>query len=121
MNYKNACISSKGALVVLAASIILSTIIIISGGLSIYLIDHYSYVLFAVVGLHYLFYPFLGLLGEKWVRYKVLLVGIFVGFFINIVTLVTLYFVQLNRITVVGICTVLSFPYFLDRVYLKLL
>ena len=87
----------------------------LSGGLSTNFIDHYSYVIFAVVGLHYLFYPLLGLLGEKWMRYKVLLVGIiliFVGFFISIVTLVILYFVHLNSITVVGICIVVSFPFF---------
>ena len=48
-------------------------------------------------------------------RYKVFLVGIiliFIGFIVIIVTLVTLYFVHLNSIAVVGICLVLSFPYF---------
>ena len=100
---------------VLATSILLSTIIILSGVLSTDFIYHYSYVLYAVVGLYYLSYPLLGLLGEKWMRYKVLLVGIiliFIGFLISIVTLVSLYFVHLNRIVVIGICLVLSFPYF---------
>ena len=99
MNYKNVCVRSKGALVVLATSMLLATSTIISGGLSSYFVDNYSYVMFAVIGLQYLFYPLLGLLGEKWMRYKVILVGIiliFVGFFICMFTLVTLYFVHLN-------------------------
>ena len=115
MSYKNVCISSKGALVVLATSILLTTSNLISGGLSTSFIDNYSYVLFAGISFHYLFYPLLGLLGEKWMRYKVLLVGIiliFVGFFIGIVTFVILDFVHLNRIIVVGICLVVSFPFF---------
>ena len=73
MNYQNVCISSKGAAVVLATNILLSTTTILSG-LSTNFIDHYSYVIFAVVGLYYLLYPYLGLLGEKWMRYKILLV-----------------------------------------------
>ena len=115
MNFKNVCVSSKGAVVVLATSILLSTTIILSGGLSTNFIDYYSYVIYAVVSLHYLSYPLFGLLGEKWMRYKVLLVGIilmFVGFFITVFALVTLYFVHLNSIAVVGICLVVSFPYF---------
>ena len=90
MNYKNICISSKGALVVLATSILLSTTVILSGGLSTNFIDNYSYVIYAVVSLHYLSYPLLGLLGEKWMRYKVILVGIiliFVGFFTTVLHL----------------------------------
>ena len=101
MNFKNVCVSSKGALVVLATSILLSTTIILSGGLSTNFIDYYSYVIYAVVSLHYLSYPLFGLLGEKWMRYKVLLVGIilmFVGFFITVFALVTLYFIHLNSI-----------------------
>ena len=115
MNYKNVCVHSKGALVVLAISMLLTTTTIISGGLSTNFIDNYSYAIFAAIGLHYLSYPLLGLLGEKWVRYKVILVGIilmFVGFFIAIVTLITLNFLHLNGIAVVGICLVASFPYF---------
>ena len=76
---------------------------ILSGGLSTYFIDHYSYVIFAAIGPDYLSYPLLGLLGEKWMRYKFITVGIiqiFVGFFIVMVSLVTLYFVHLNSITV---------------------
>ena len=118
MSYKNVCISSKGALVVLATSILLSTTTILSGGLSAKFIDSYSYVIFAVVSLHYLSYPLLGLLGEKWMRYKVILVGIilmFVGFFIITVTFVILYSVHPNRVAVVGIilCILLIFPYFI--------
>ena len=115
MNYKNACVHSKGALVVLATCMLLTTSTIISGGLSRYFIDNYSYIMFAVVGLHYLFYPLLGLLGEKWMRYKVILVGIilmFVGFFIGMGTLMTLYILHLNGIAVVGIGLVAAFPYF---------
>ena len=97
----------------MATSMLLINTRIISGGLSINFIDHYSYAIFAVIGLHYLFYPLLGLLSEKWMRYKVILVGIiliFVGFFIGIVTLVTLYFLHLNENAVVGICLVAAFP-----------
>ena len=115
MSYKNVYITSKGALVVLATSILLSTITLISGGLSTTFFDNYSYVTFARISFHFLFYPLLGLLGEKWMRYKVLQVGIiliFVGFLIGIVTLVILDFVHLNSITVVGICIVVSFPFF---------
>ena len=93
MSFNNVCISSEGLLELLATSILLSTTTMLSGGLSTNFIDNYSYVIFAVVSLHYLSYPLLGLLGEKWMRYKVLLVGIiliFVGFFIVIGTLVTL-------------------------------
>ena len=79
------------------------------------LIEGFSYVIIAAVGLYYISYPLLGLLGEKWIRYKVLLIGIIllsVGFFISMATLVTLCFVHLNDIAVVGICLVVSFPYF---------
>ena len=111
----NICVDSKGALVVVATSILLTITTIITGGLSTKFIVNYSYVLYAAIGLHYIFYPLLGLLGEKWMRYKVVLFGIiliFVGYFIAIATLVTLYFLHLNSIAVVGICLVLSFPYF---------
>ena len=116
MKYKNVCISSKGVLVVMVTSILLTTSNLISGGLSTNFVDNYSYVLFAAISFSYLFYPLLGLLGEKWMRYKVIMVGIiliFVGFCIGMVTLVTLHFVHLNKIAVVGICLVLSFPFFL--------
>ena len=115
MNYKNVCVRSKGALVVMTTSMLLITTRILSGGLSSNFIDNYLYVIFVVTELHYLSYPLLGLLGEKWMRYKVLLVGIiliFVGFFIGMVTLVILYFAHLNGVAVVGICLVLSFPFF---------
>ena len=115
MKYKNVCISSKGVLVVLVTSILLTTSNLISGGLSTNFIDNYSYVLFAAISFSFLFYPLLGLLGEKWMRYKVILVGIiliFVGFVIAIVTFVILHFVHLNKIAVVGICLVVSFPFF---------
>ena len=124
MNYENVCVRSKGALVVLATSILLISTTIISGGLSTNFIDKYSYTIFAVIALQYLSYPLLGLLSEKWVRYKVILVGIilmFAGFFIAMVTLVTLYSVHLNDIAVVSICLVATFPFFWDMVYLKLM
>ena len=114
MKCKNVCVHSKGALVVLTTSILLSTTTIM-GGLLTKLIENFSYVIVAAVGLYYISYPLLGLLGEKWIRYKVLLIGIIllsVGFFISMATLVTLYFVHLNSIAVVGICLVVSFPYF---------
>ena len=115
MKYKNVCVHSKGALVVLATSILLTTTTIISGGLSTHFIESYSYIIFAAAGLYYLFYPLLGLLGKKWMRYKVILVGVmltFVGFLIILVTLVTIYFINLNRIVVVCICLVVSALYF---------
>ena len=114
MKYKNVCVRSKGGLVVLATSILLSSSPII-GGLLTELIKDHSYVIFAAIGLHYISYPLLGLLGEKWMRYKVISVGIvsiFSGLFISMATLMTLYFLNLNSIAVVGICLVLSFPYF---------
>ena len=93
---------------VLATSMLLISTTLMSGGLSTTFIDNYSFAIFAAVGLHYLSYPFLGLLGEKWMRYnKVILVGIilmFVGFFIVVVTLVVLNFTHLNGIAVVSIC-----------------
>ena len=124
MKYKNLCVHSKGALVVLATSILLTTTTIITGGLSTQFIESYSYIIFAAVGLHYLFYPLLCLLGEKWMRYKVILVGIilmFVGFLIILVTLVTTHFINLNSIVVVCICLVESVFTSLDMVYMKLI
>ena len=124
MNYKNVCIISKGALVVLATSILLSTTTILSGGLSTNFTDNYSYIIFAAISFHCLSYPLLSLLGEKWMRYKVLVVGIIlllVGFFLSIVTSVTLYFLQLSSIAIVSVCIVVTFPYFWDMVYLKLM
>ena len=115
MNCKNVCVRFKGALVVMATSMLLITTRMLSGGLSTNFHDNYSYAIFTVIGLHYLTYLLLGLLGEKWMRYKVLLVGIiliFVGLFISMVTLVILYFVHLSGVAVVGICLVLSFPFF---------
>ena len=76
MHYKNVCDCSKGALVVLAINMLLTTGTIKSGGLSTNFIDNYSYTIFAAIGFHYLSYPLLGLLGEKWMRYKVIMVGI---------------------------------------------
>ena len=114
--YKRVCVQTKGAVVVLAISISRITMIIITGGLSTNFIDNYSYIIFAAIGLHYLFYPLLGLLGEKWMRYKVIMVGLilmFGGLFIVFGTLVTLYFIDVNKNAVIGICLVLSFPYFL--------
>ena len=115
MKYKNVCISSKGALVVLVTSILLTTSNLISGGLSTNFVDNYSYAIFAAISFSFFIYPLLGLLGEKWMRYKVMMVGIIlmlVGFAIAIVTFVILNFVHLNKIAVVGICLVVSFPFF---------
>ena len=111
----NVCVRSKGALVVLAISILLTTATIITGCLSTNFIDNYSYAIFAAIGLHYLFYPLLGLLGEKWMRYKVILVGIilkFAGFFTVMLTLVILYFVHVNDIVAFSVCLDTMFPYF---------
>ena len=116
MKYKNVCISSKGALVVLVTSILLTNSNLISGGLSTNFVDYYSYAIFAAISFSFFIYPLLGLLGEKWMRYKIIMVGIIlmlVGFAIAIVTFVILNFVHLNKIAVVGICLVVSFPFFL--------
>ena len=78
--YKHVCVQTKGAVVVLAISISRITMIIITAGLSTNFIDNYSYIIFAVIGLHYLFYPLLGLLGEKWMRYKVIMIGLILMF-----------------------------------------
>ena len=113
---KNVCVQSKGALLVLVISILLANITIISGGLSTHFVDRYSFLIFAAVGLYYLFYPILGLLGEKWMRYKVMIIGIVlicVGFVFITVSLVVLYFLQLNSITSVILLTTLSCPFFL--------
>ena len=116
MKYRNVCVHSKGALLVLATSMLLISTTIMSGGLSTNFINNYSYAIFAVIALQYISYPLLGLLSEKWVRYKVILVGIilmFAGFFVAIVTLATLHFIHLNDITEATICLVATFPYFL--------
>ena len=100
---KYVCIRSKGVSLVLVISILLANITILSGALSTHFIDRYSFLIFAAIGLFYLFYPFLGLLGEKWMRYKVMIIGIVlicVGFVIITVCSVGLYFIQLNTITV---------------------
>ena len=114
--YKYVCLQSKGALLVLVISILLANIIIISGGLSTHFIDKYSFLIFAAVGLYYLFYPILGLLGEKWMRYKVMIIGIVlicVGFVIITVCSVGLYFIQLNSITAVTLSIIVTCPFFL--------
>ena len=53
---------------------------IITEGLSTNFIDNDSYTIFATIGLHYLSYPLFGLLGEKWMRYKVILFEIILMF-----------------------------------------
>ena len=114
--YKYVCLQSKGALLVLVISILLANINTISGALSTHFIDKYSFLIFAAIGLYYPFYPILGLLGEKWMRYKVLIIGmvlICVGFVIITVSLVGLYFIQLDSISVVTVSITLTCPFFL--------
>ena len=113
---KYVCIQSKGALLVLVISILLANITIISGGLSTHFIDKYSFLIFAAIGLYYPFYPMLGLLGEKWMRYKVMIIGIVlicVGFVITTVCSVALYFIKLNNITAVTLAITVTCPFFL--------
>ena len=117
--FKYVCVQSKGALLVLVISVLLTNIVIISGGLSTRFVDKYSFLIFAAIGLYFLFYPMLGLLGEKWMRYKVIIIGIVlicVGFVIITASFVGLYFLQLNSITVVILLTTLACPLFLDMV-----
>ena len=114
--YKYVCLQSKGALLVLVISILLTNITIISGALSTHFVDKYSFLIFAAIGLYYLFYPILGLLGEKWMRYKVMIIGIVlicVGFVIITVCSVGLYFIQLNSITAVTLAITVTSPFFL--------
>ena len=71
--------------------------------------------MFAVIGLQNLFYPLLGLLGEKWMRYKVILVGIILIFcwiLYQYVYISDFILCTFNGIAVVCICLVLAFPYF---------
>ena len=113
---KNVCVQSKGAILVLVISILLANITIITGALSTHFIDKYSFLIFAAIGLYYLFYPILGLLGEKWMRYKVLIIGmvlICVGFVIITVCSVGLYFIQLDSITAVTLSIIVTCPFFL--------
>ena len=114
--YKNVCVQSKGALVVLVISILLANITIITGALFTQFIGGYSFLLFAAIGLYYLFYPILGLVGEKWMRYKILIIGmtlICVGFVIITVSLVGLYLLQLDSVIAAILLTTLCCPFFL--------
>ena len=114
--FKYVCVQSKGALLVLVISVLLTNIVIISGGLSTRFVDKYSFLIFAAIGLYFLFYPMLGLLGEKWMRYKVIIIGIVlicVGFVIIIVCSVGLYSIQLNSIAAVTLAISVTCLFFL--------
>ena len=91
---KNACVQSKRAVLVLVINILLASITILSGALSTRFTDKYSFLKIAAIGVYYLFYPILGLVGEKWMRYKVMINGmelICVAFVIITISLVGLF------------------------------
>ena len=96
----------------------MTTVIVITGALSNVFISDFSYIIFAVIGLYYLFYPLLGLLGEKWMRYKVMMVGtimICAGFILVLITLFFVYMKSVNSTQAVIIALDISCPYFLGQ------
>ena len=116
--YQFSCARNKGILVVLIWGLLQTTVTDISGGLSNVFIPYLSYEIFAVIGLYYLFYPLFGLLGEKWVRYKVMMVGsimLCVGFIIVLISLIIVYLNDIQGTTSVIIVLVGTFPFFIGQ------
>ena len=116
--YRFSCVRNKGILVVLIWGLLQTTVTDISGGLSNVFIPDLSYEIFAVIGLYYLFYPLFGLLGEKWVRYKVMMVGsimLCVGFIIVVISLIIVYLNDIQGTTSVIIALVVTFPFFIGQ------
>ena len=116
--YRYSCVRSKGVLIVLIWGLLMTTVFVITGALSNVFISDFSYIIFAVIGLYYLFYPLLGLLGEKWMRYKVMMVGtimICAGFIISLITLFFVYMKSVHTTQAVIIALVISCPYFFGQ------
>ena len=116
--YQFSCVRNKGIVVVLIWGLLQTLVIIITGGLSLVFIPELSYVIFAVIGLYYLFYPLFGLLGEKWVRYKVMMVGsimLCIGFITTLISIIVMYLNDIHGIKAVIIALVVTFPFFLGQ------
>ena len=97
--YQFSCVRNKSILVVLIWGLLQTTVTDISGGLSNVFVKDFSYEIFAVIGLYYLFYPLLGLLGEKWVRYKVMMAGsimLCVGFVMVLISMIIMYLIDIH-------------------------
>ena len=74
--------------------------------------------IFAVIGLYYLFYPLFGLLGEKWVRYKVMMAGsimLCVGFVMVLISMIIMYLNDIHGTKSVIIVLVGTFPFFIGQ------
>ena len=116
--YRYSCIRSKGVLIVLLWGLLMTTVIVITGALSNVFISDFSYIIFAVIGLYYLFYPLLGLLGEKWMRYRVMIIGSIIicfGFITVLISLLFVYMKSVQSTQAVIIALVVSCPYFLGQ------
>ena len=122
--YRFSCVPKKGIFVVLIWGLLQTSITVISGGLSNVFVTQFSYKIFAVIGLYYLFYPLFGLLGEKWVRYEVMMAGsilLCIGFIIVLISLTIVYLNDIHGTKSVVIVLVGTFPSLLDKAYLNLM
>ena len=116
--YQFSCVRNKGIFVVLIWSLLQTTVIDISGGISNVFVKDFSYEIFAVIGLYYLFYPVFGLLGEKWVRYKVMMAGsilICVGFIMVLIGIIIVYLFDIHGTKSVIIALFATFPFFIGQ------
>ena len=116
--YRFSCVPKKGIFIVLIWSLLLTSITVISGGLSNVFVTQFSYIIFAVIGLYYLFYPLFGLLGEKWVRYKVMMAGsilLCIGFIIVLISLIIVYLFDIHGFKAVFIALVGTIPFFIGQ------
>ena len=116
--YQFACVRNKSILVVLIWGLLQTIVTDISGGLSNMYVKDFFYITFAVIGLYYLFYPLLGLLGEKWVRYKVMMAGsilLCVGFIIVLIGIIIVYLFDIHGIEAVFIALFVTFPFFIGQ------
>ena len=116
--YQFSCVRNKGIFVVLIWSLLQTSVIVIIGGLSNVFITQFSYIIFAVIGLYYLFYPLFGLLGEKWVRYKVMMTGsilLCVGFIMVLISLIIVYLFDIHGFKAVLIALFVTFPFFIGQ------
>ena len=78
--YQFSCIRNKGALLAVMWSVLISnfgiylSLLLTPLSSSVKILHKFSAV-FVLIAMSYLLYPLLGLLGEKWTRYKVMMVG----------------------------------------------
>ena len=116
--YQFSCVRNKGIFIVLIWSLLQTSVTVISGGLSNVFVTQFSYIIFGVIGLYYLFYPLFGLLGEKWVRYKVMMAGsilLCIGFIIVLISLTIVYLNDIHGTKSVVIVLVGTFPFFIGQ------